>query len=149
MRVHFSPLVATLFLGLAFPVAAIADSGDAAKGEADFKKCKACHSITAPDGTEVQKGGKTGPNLYGIIGSVVGHDPDFKYGDSTKAVHDLGVVWDEDKIVAYLADPGKWLKEALDDSKAKSKMTFRLTKGGEDIAAYLATFPAEDAESAD
>ena len=37
-------------------------SGDAAKGEADFKKCKACHSITAADGTDIVKGGKVGPN---------------------------------------------------------------------------------------
>jgi len=145
VHVHSPPLAMILCLGLAFPALA----GDPAKGEADFKKCKACHSITAPDGTVVQKGGKTGPNLYGIIGSVVGHDPDFKYGPSTLAVHELGVVWDEEKIVAYLADPGKWLKEVLDDSKAKSKMTFRLTKGGEDMAAYLATFPAEAAETAD
>ena len=56
--------------------------GDAAKGETDFKRCKACHSIVAPDGTAVQKGGKTGPNLYGVIGRTVASFPDFKYGDS-------------------------------------------------------------------
>ena len=40
-------------------------AGDAVKGESDFKKCKSCHSIVASDGTEIVKGGKTGPNLYG------------------------------------------------------------------------------------
>ena len=42
-------LSAALVLGLSLPAVA----GDAAKGEADFKKCKSCHSITAADGTEV------------------------------------------------------------------------------------------------
>lgn len=140
MRFQNSSLTGVLFLALSLPAFA---EGDPAKGEADFKKCRACHAIVAPDGTVVQKGGKTGPNLYGIVGSVVAHDPDFKYGDSTLAVHELGVIWDEEKIVDYLVDPAKWLKEQLDDSKAKSKMTFRLPKGGEDMAAYLATFPAE------
>jgi cytochrome c len=51
-------------------------------GEATFKKCKACHSIIGADGTEIQKGGKTGPNLYGVIGRAVASDPDFSYGDS-------------------------------------------------------------------
>ena len=40
-------------------LAAPAFAGDPAAGENTFKKCKACHSIIAPDGTEIQKGGKT------------------------------------------------------------------------------------------
>lgn len=45
----------TLYLlpALAFAFAAPAFAGDAAKGEADFKKCKACHAIVADDGTEI------------------------------------------------------------------------------------------------
>jgi cytochrome c len=31
------------------------------------------------------------------------------------------------------------LRDILDDPKAKSKMSFKLKKGGEDVAAYLAT----------
>ena len=38
------------------------------RGEKEFNKCKACHTIQAPDGTDVVKGGKTGPNLYGVVG---------------------------------------------------------------------------------
>lgn len=126
-----------VFSALALATPAIA--GDAAKGEADFKKCKACHSITAPDGTEIQKGGKTGPNLYGVIGRPVASDPDFKYGDSIKAVGATGAVWDEASLAAYVADPGAWLKATLSDDGAKSKMTFKLSSGGEDMAAYLAS----------
>ncbi len=114
-------------------------AGDAAKGEADFKKCKACHAITAADGTEIVKGGKTGPNLFGVIGRQIGTAPDFKYGESTVAAGADGTVWDEVSVVAYLADPAAWLKEKTGDAAAKSKMTFKLPKGGEDMAAYLAT----------
>lgn len=114
-------------------------AADPAKGEADFKKCKACHSVIAADGTEVVKGGKTGPNLFGVIGRQIGAAADFKYGDSIVAAGADGTVWDEPMVVAYLADPTAWLKEKTGDAAAKSKMTFKLPKGGEDIAAWLAT----------
>ncbi|WGV16293.1 c-type cytochrome [Fuscovulum ytuae] len=112
---------------------------DAAKGEADFKKCKACHAIIAADGTEIVKGGKTGPNLFGILGRTVGGLEGYAYGDSIVAVGASGAVWDEAMIAAYLVDPTKWLKEQTGDAAAKSKMSFKLAKGGEDMAAYLAT----------
>ncbi len=114
-------------------------AGDAAKGEADFKKCKACHAITATDGTEIVKGGKTGPNLFGVIGRQIGSVADFKYGDSIVAAGANGSVWDEASIAAYVADPAKWLQDKTSDTAAKSKMTFKLASGGEDLAAYLAT----------
>jgi len=119
--------------------AAPAVAGDAAKGEADFKKCKSCHAITAADGTEIVKGGKTGPNLFGVIGRQIGSYPDFKYGDSIVAAGADGSVWDEASVAVYMVDPGEWLEEKTGDEKAKSKMTFKLTKGAEDMAAYLAT----------
>ena len=128
--------VSLTLLALASPALA---AGDAAKGEADFKKCKACHMIVADDGTEIQKGGKTGPNLYGVVGRQVAAVADFKYGESILAVGAKGVIWDEALLVAYVADPGKWLKEQTGDAAAKSKMTFKLAKGGEDMAAYLAS----------
>jgi cytochrome c len=130
---------AVLIALAALTVPIFAFAGEAAKGEADFKKCKACHSITAEDGTEIQKGGKTGPNLYGVIGRPVASYPDFKYGEAIAAVGATGAVWDEAMLAAYVADPTKWLQTALDDPAAKSKMTFKLAKGGEDMAAYLAS----------
>ena len=42
-----------------------------------------------------------------------------------------------------MADPRAYLREYLDDSKAKSKMAFKLRKGGEDVAAYLASVGPE------
>jgi cytochrome c len=133
MRHH--TLTALLALSLASPALA---AGDAAKGESEFKKCKACHAIIKDDGTEIVKGGKTGPNLYGVIGRAAA-STDFNYGDGIKAAGAAGVVWDEASIVAYIADPTAFLKEKTGDAAAKSKMTFKLAKGGEDIAAYLAS----------
>ena len=114
-------------------------AGDAAKGEADFKKCKSCHAITATDGTEIVKGGKTGPNLFGVIGRQIGSVADFKYGDAIVAAGADGSVWDEASLAAYVVDPAKWLQDKTGDAAAKSKMTFKLAKGGEDMVAYLAT----------
>lgn len=128
-------LIATLCV---FAAPAFAD-GDAAKGESDFKRCKACHSIVAPDGTALQKGGKTGPNLFGVIGRAVASEPDFKYGDGIKAAAALGLIWDEEMLAAYVTDPTAWLREQTGDDKAVAKMTFKMSKGSDDVAAYLAT----------
>lgn len=132
---HLLPVFALVIAAPAF-----ADP-DAAKGENSFKKCKSCHSIIAPDGTEVQKGGKTGPNLYGVVGRVVGSEPDFKYGEGLLEVNATGAVWDEAEIAAYLADPTAWVEAKSGDGAAKSKMSFKLPKAEEaaDLAAYLAT----------
>jgi cytochrome c len=124
---------------LAIVLATPAMAGDPAKGESDFKKCKSCHSIIAQDGTEIQKGGKTGPNLWGIVGNPVASNPDFKYGEGILAAKAAGAVWDEAAIAAYVADPTAWVQTASGEAAAKSKMTFKLTAGGEDMAAYLAT----------
>lgn len=120
-----------------FAVPALA--GDAAVGESEFKKCKSCHAIVADDGTEIQKGGKTGPNLYGVVGRQIGAGADFKYGESIVAAGADGSVWDEASLAAYMTDPTAWLKEKTGDSGAKSKMTFKLKAKQEDVAAYLAS----------
>lgn len=121
---------------------------DAAKGESEFKKCKACHAIIADDGTEIQKGGKVGPNLYGVVGRPIASYPEFKYGDGILAAGAAGLVWDEAMLAAYLVDPGKWLQANSGDPKAKSKMAFKLAKGGEDVVAYLASVKPADAAPA-
>jgi cytochrome c len=126
-------LLAAAAVALAVP----AFAGDPAAGEEGFKKCKACHSVIASDGTEIQKGGRTGPNLFGVIGRAVASDPDHSYGESLAALGATGATWDEASFVAYVADPAGYLKTALGDDSAKSKMSFKLGAGAEDIAAYL------------
>ncbi|MDN5786850.1 cytochrome c family protein [Pseudorhodobacter sp.] len=130
-----SLIATTAILALTSPVFA----GDAAKGENEFKKCKACHEIVADDGTAIVKGGKTGPNLYGVVGRAAGTVEGFSYSDVMKEAGEKGLVWDEETLVKYLPDPSAFLEETSGDSAGKSKMTFKLKKGGDDVAAYLAS----------
>ena len=129
-------MIATAIIGrLAAPV--LADGGDAEKGEKTFNKCKSCHAITTDSGEDIVKGGKTGPNLYGLPGRTAGTYDDFRYGDSIVAAGEAGLVWDEENFDKYVVDPRAFLREYLDDSSAKTKMTFKLKKGAEDVWAYL------------
>lgn len=137
-------LVATALIGLlAAPAFA---EGDAAEGEKTFKKCKSCHSIVSDSGETIVKGGKTGPNLYGIAGRTAGSYEDFRYGDDLVAAGAAGLVWNEETFVEYVTDPKEFLKSHLGDTGAKSKMTFKLRKGGEDVYAYLASLAPAPAE---
>jgi cytochrome c len=122
-----------VFGAMALATPALADGAEL------FGKCKACHSLTATDGTEVVKGGKTGPNLGGLIGRAVGSVADYKYGDSILAVGATGKVWDEASVAEYVTDPAAWLKANGGGDDAKSKMSFKLAEGGAEVAAYLAT----------
>ncbi len=131
-------LTAAALVAIAAP--AFAD-GDAAKGENEFKKCKACHSIVADDGTEIVKGGRTGPNLYGVVGRVAGSVEDFRYGKGLEDAAAAGFVWTPEAIAEYVVDPKAWLDGQ--GFEAQSKMTFKLRKGGEDVAAYLASLTGE------
>lgn len=112
--------------------------GDVANGEKLFKKCKSCHMIA--NGDEVLfKGGKTGPNLYGVIGRPLGAQDGFKYGSGLIALNEAGETWTEASLVAFIEDPKNFVKDATGDSGVKTKMTFKLKKEGADVAAFLAT----------
>jgi cytochrome c len=91
-------------------------AGDAAKGETSFKQCQTCHSVVNEAGEVLAgKGSKTGPNLYGVVGRVVGSYPDFKYGESIVAAGATGLVWDEAGFVDYVQDPANHWKKVLKD----------------------------------
>ncbi len=126
-------------IAIATLLAAPAFAGDAAVGEAEFKKCKACHAIIDDAGTEIQKGGKTAPNLYGVIGRQIGALEGYAYGDDLVAAGKDGRVWDEASLAEYIADPTAWLRANTGNDKAKSKMSFKLKSKGADVAAYLAS----------
>ncbi len=134
-------ITATALIGL-MAVPAFAE-GDAEKGKKTFNKCKSCHMIEAPDGEAIVKGGKTGPNLYGIAGRTAGTLEGFKYGESIVEAGENGLVWDEASFVEYSQDPKAFLKSYLDSTSAKSKMTFKLKSGGEDVYAYILSVSAE------
>ncbi|MBZ4021961.1 cytochrome C [Rhodobacter sp. TJ_12] len=134
-------LYATL-AALALATPALAE-GDAAVGEKEFTKCKTCHSITAPDGTDIVKGGKVGPNLYGVIGRQAGSYPDFRYKDSIVELGESGFVWTAEEIAVYMQDPTAFLKEKTGNKRARSGMTHKQNKNQEDIVAFLASVVTE------
>lgn len=136
-----SLLIATATL-MAMTAPAFA-AGDADKGKKTFGRCKSCHRIEATDGTMIVKGGKTGPNLYGVIGRTAGADEGFSYSSDLAAVGENGLVWDAESLAAFVTDPKGYLKEATGSGSAKTKMTFKLKSGGDDVAAYLTAVAAE------
>ena len=129
-------LTALTVIALAGPALA---AGDAAKGEKTFRMCKACHSITGPDGKEIARGGRVGPNLYGVIGRKAASEPGYNYGPGLKEAGAKGLVWNEENLAEYVKDPSEFIEKFTGDHAARSKMTFRLRRGGEDVAAYLAS----------
>jgi cytochrome c len=144
-------ILRTTALGLAMMAGpAFADghaTGDAAAGEAVFKKCKSCHAIVDADGEDIAKGGRSGPNLYGVYGSVAGSNAEFgkKYGKSIVAAGEAGLEWNEADFVAYVADPRGFLRTYNDDKKAKSKMSYKLKdeEDAKNVWAYLVSVGPE------
>jgi len=128
---------------------AVADghaTGDAAAGEAAFGQCKACHSIVDENGDTILRGGRNGPNLYGVFNRVAGSVEDFRYGKDLVAAGEAGLVWTEEDFVAFVSDPRDFTRTYLDDSRARSKMTFRIRdeQDARDVWAYLVSVgPAE------
>ncbi|MDP9424405.1 MAG: cytochrome c family protein [Pseudomonadota bacterium] len=81
------------------PIAFYLASADAAKGEAVFKKCAACHNAD-PGGANA-----LGPALFGTMGKPLASHAGFPYSDALKGV---GGTWDWDKMSAWLANPKKF-----------------------------------------
>jgi len=75
-------------------------NGDADKGQKVFNVCKTCHTIEA--------GGKNmvGPNLSGVFGRKAGAVDGFKYSE---AIQKSGIVWNEETLAKYVADPKGFL----------------------------------------
>ena len=132
MRTGIAATVATFVLAL--PAMA---EGDAVAGEKVFRQCKACHMVESPEETIV-KGGRIGPNLYGVAGSAAGAQDGFRYSKLFEAANEQGVTWTEDNFVGYVQDPNGWLKDTTGAS-GRSKMSFKLRKEDDarDVYAYL------------
>lgn len=127
-------------------------SGNAEDGEKVFRQCRSCHSITDADGNDIQKGGRVGPNLYGVAGRTAGTYEGFKYSDSMVAAGEAGLAWDEEHFTPYVQDPTGFLRDYLDDSSARGKMTFKARKEQDalDVWAYLVSVgPEMDMEESD
>ncbi|MCF6443679.1 c-type cytochrome [Nereida sp. MMG025] len=98
-------------------------------GEKVFRNCKACHKV----GDGAKNG--SGPMLNGIIGMTAGSVEGFRYSKPMAAAGENGLVWTQENLQAFLADPRGYMKG--------TKMSFRGLKKEEDlkaITAYLSTF---------
>ena len=79
------------------PFEALLAAADPAKGEAVFKKCTSCHTIT-PGGAN-----GIGPNLHGIMGQPIGkHAAGFAYSD---ALSGHGGDWSYENLDHWLKSP--------------------------------------------
>lgn len=102
-------------------------SGDAAAGEEAFSQCQTCH-VVADESGEVLAGrnAKTGPNLYALPGRAAAAVDGFRYGDGILEAAEGGLVWDEAEFVKYVQDPTGYLRDVTGNSRARSKMAFKV-----------------------
>lgn len=131
---------------LAAPALAEDVTGDAANGEKLFRQCQSCHVVQDEDGNTIAgRNGRTGPNLYGLPGRQAGSVEDFRYSKSLEEAGKKGLHWDQEHFVAFVQDTSGFLKEYLDDSGARSKMSFRVRseEDAADLYAFLASVSPE------
>ena len=128
MKLRLAALGALLALALASPTGVLAQ--DIAKGEKNFKKCIACHSI--------EEGGKnkTGPNLWNIMNRGTAQ-ADYKYSKQFLAWAEENPVWTPELMDAWLENSKKLVKG--------TKMAFKEKKEDKraDLIAYLQSMGVE------
>jgi cytochrome c len=114
-------LVITALSTVALLSPALAEPGDAARGERDFRACAPCHSLK-PDRN------MTGPSLAGLWGRKAGSLPSFeRYSDALKS---SGIIWDDRSIDGWLTDPDRMVPD--------NEMPFNGIKNAHDRADLLA-----------
>ena len=118
-------------------------SGDPAAGSAAFnRQCVSCHVVVNDAGqTLAGRNARTGPNLFNMDTRGIGSEADFRYSDAILELGAAGEMWTEENFVAYVQDPTAWLRDVLDDRRARGKMAYRVRSADDaaDIYAYLAT----------
>jgi cytochrome c len=81
---------------------ALAESGDASRGQQDFRTCAPCHSLE-PDRN------MTGPSLANLWGRKAGGLPSFdRYSDALKS---SGIIWDDRALDGWLTDPQRMVPD--------------------------------------
>jgi cytochrome c len=89
IRITAAVLVAPLLIGTARA------EGDAARGEAKFQDCAACHKLEAG-------ANNLGPSLHGIFERKAGELADFRYSPAIKR---SGIAWTPEALEKFIADP--------------------------------------------
>ena len=122
----FAGLALSAVLSASHPASA---AGDAAKGEAVYKKqCFLCHDTAAGKH-------KVGPSLHGVAGRKAGTAEGYKL---YRGLRDATWVWDDRALDAYLVDPPAYTKSKNGQT---GSMVFKLNdkQDREDVIAYLKT----------
>jgi len=119
-------------------------TGDAAAGEAAFRQCATCHNVVDAEGNVLagRPNSRTGPNLYGIAGSVAGSVEGFRYSPGLTALNEAGHVWDEAGFAAYIVAPTDYIRETTGDGGLRGAMANQRLRGdtaAQDLYAYLAS----------
>ena len=121
-------LALALWILVVFAHGAVADPGDAARGERVFQFCFSCHAVDPAEKATLQ-----GPSLYRIIGRPAAAIAGFDYSDAMKERAAKGLVWDPATLDAYLADP-----ESAVPGTRMSVPPLRDAQDRADLIAYLA-----------
>ena len=102
---------------------ALAEQGDASRGQQDFRACAPCHSLE-PDRN------MTGPSLANLWGRKAGGLSSFdRYSDALKS---SGIIWDDRALDGWLTDPPRMVPD--------NNMPFEGIKDGRvraDLLAFL------------
>jgi cytochrome c2 len=81
---------------------ALAQLGDASRGQQDFRACAPCHSLE-PDRN------MTGPSVASLWGRKAGSLPSFdRYSDALKS---SGIIWDDRALDGWLTDPERMVPD--------------------------------------
>jgi cytochrome c len=104
-------------------VTASFDADLAAEGEKVFRKCSSCHQV----GENAKN--RVGPMLNGIVGHAAGAVDGFRYSNPMADAGEDGLVWSEQELAAFLADPRGYMRG--------TKMAFAGLKDEGDQAAVI------------
>jgi cytochrome c len=100
-----------------------------AAGEKVWNKCRACHKV----GEGASNG--VGPHLNGLFGRTAGTTEGFRYSKAMETAGEDGLVWTEETLAEYLANPRKMVRG--------TRMAFAGLRDEEDIKAVLAYIEAQ------
>jgi cytochrome c len=121
-------LLAVLALVGAAGSAMAQDADLVGAGKKVFQRCAACHMV-GPDAKN-----RVGPELNGVIGRTAGTLEGYKYSNAMVDAGAGGLVWSEETLHEYLADPRAMVKG--------TKMAFAGLKKAEEVDAVIAYIEA-------
>lgn len=103
-----------------------------AAGERVFRQCQSCHQVGEGAVNRV------GPALTGVFGATAGTHEGFRYSPVLVEAGEEGLIWTEETLSAFLADPRGYLP--------RNRMGFAGLRNEEDIAAVIAYIRSESGE---